>query len=225
MASAAFFNYTVPDGLVSIVRGFRYELNPIYISENLGVAVLNSDVTGKLTIGGPASGAVGIVTSNGADVAGFERFQLGQYVADYHPCYVIVGPLQTISLILKFTGTLDIAILAVGIGGTSINVEFYGNNLLATGRPINYEPGFSDPLPVYDKTDDQDRKERALYAGNKSLSMPITVTALPTLGRSATVVAQSSNFRAPTDRLLTPGKFRSPTQNPVKVRYKQRRGW
>lgn len=190
MPSAAFFNYTVPDGLVSVIRGFRYELTPLFINPPTPNPILVGNATGKLTLGGPATGTAtgplgGVVTSNGADILGYENFQLGQYLADYQPCYVIVAPLQTISLIITFTGALDAAISLDPVGNNvRFNAEFYGNNLLATGRPVNYEPGFSDPLPVYDRSEYQQQRERELVGVNardftRHVAMPGSAVARP----------------------------------------------
>lgn len=151
MSIGAFFNHTVEDGLVAVLRGFRYSLEPIFA----GIPI--SEITGKLTVGGPARFSGGLL-AGGADVQGFANFQLGQYQADYQPCYVLAGPGMTISLILTFSGAY------AALTPTSINVEFYGNKLLATGRPINYEPGFSDPLPVYDRTEYQNQREKDLIS-------------------------------------------------------------
>lgn len=153
MASGAFFNHTVEDGLVAILRGFRYSLEPLVPNIVVG------DITGKLTVGGPASFSSGLL-SGGADVQGYANFQLGQYQSDYQPCYVIAGPGMTISLILTFSGIYE----GLLVGPDSINVEFYGQKLLATGRPVNYEPGFSDPLPVYDRSDYQKQRENDLVS-------------------------------------------------------------
>lgn len=151
MSNGAFFNFTVPDGLIGILRGFRYELTPLF------AGIATSDITGKLTVGNAATtdSFFGLF-ANGAQVPGYGTFQLGQQQNERTPCYVLAQSLDTISLILTFTGGYK------GLVTTDINVQFYGNFLLNTGRPLVYEPGFSDPLPVYDRTAYQEKRERDL---------------------------------------------------------------
>lgn len=189
MAIGALFNHTVEDGLVAVLRGFRYSILPLF------AAVPISEITGKLTVGGPASFSGGVILSGGADVQGFANFQLDQYQADYQPCYVIAGPGVTISLILVFSGVY------AGLGQASINVEFYGNKLLATGRPINYEPGFSDPLPVYDRSEYQKKREGELVSTtslvNNKVIAAFSPVPMPVPVRRSQFHSPSSGYHAP----------------------------
>lgn len=167
MSVGAIFNHTVEDGLVAVLRGFRYSLEPIFA----GIPI--AEITGKLTVGGLATSSFATLLSGGTDVPGFANFQLGQYQADYQPCYVLAGPGITISLILTFSGSY------AALTPTSINVQFYGNKLLASGRPINYEPGFSDPLPVYDRSEYQQQREKELVSTTSLIKNTVSTAFSP----------------------------------------------
>lgn len=208
MSIGAFFNYTVEDGLVAVLRGFRYSLEPIF------AAIPVAAITGKLTVGGPATSGFGVLLSGGADVPGFANFQLGQYQADYQPCYVLAGSGMTISLILTFSGAY------AALTPSTVNVEFYGNNLLATGRPVNYEPGFSDPLPVYDRTEYQQRREKKLISTtslikNKATTAfsPISTPSLEALPREQYRGPRPPSRPAATARPIP--VFHAPSQKPI----------
>ena len=202
MSIGAFFNHTVEDGLVAVLRGFRYAIEPLFAGIPIG------EITGKLTVGGPARFSGGLL-SGGADVQGYANFQLGQYQANYQPCYILAGPGVTISLILTFSGAYA-ALLQ-----TSINVEFYGNKLLATGRPINYEPGFSDPLPVYDRSEFQIQREKDLISTTSLVKQRATMAFSPT---ALPVAAPREQYRAP--RLASRPAV---TARPVPVFHKRNR--
>lgn len=205
MSQGAFFNHTVPEGLVAVLRGFRYEIAPLFA----GIPI--EEITGRLTVGGPARFSGGLL-SGGADVPGFERFQLGQYQADFQPCYVIAGPGMTISLLLFFSGTY------AGFTQNTINVEFYGNTLLATGRPVNYEPGFSEPLPVYDRSDYQVQREKELVTSNvvakgqvtTGPTFPLPTTPMPVIAPKPVVREQYTAPRPTGTLVATRGLWSRP---------------
>lgn len=130
MANFAYFNYTVPDGRVAILRGFRYELAPLFGS------VVPADISGALLVGSPVvDDGGGNIVARGIEVPQFSGFQLGQAMDDYQACYVLAAPGQTISILLTFS----VAYQALAV--TSFHCIFYGNLLLQTGRQLEFEPG------------------------------------------------------------------------------------
>lgn len=173
---ACYANFTVPQGQIAIVRGFMYEILPLYAN------IPADNITGQLIVGNPATAA----GFNGTQVQGFQNFNLGQAIYDYQPCYVLVDQGQTVSMWLTFSGAY------AGLAHTDVTIKFYGNLLLSTGRPLVYEPGFSDPLPVYDQTRKMLKKEQELSV------QPVVPTAAKT-GASIAIQPFSSPVSAPVE--------------------------
>ena len=140
-AAGAFFNYTVGEGYRAILRGYRYTISPIVIPVN---GFITNTITGKLYLGDPTTLDL---QPNAIAVPDYNNLQHGQSVTTYQPCYVLAESGSTISLVLIFSGTYA---AAMGDAGNSIQIEFYGNILLNTGRPLTFEPGLSTPVPVKD---------------------------------------------------------------------------
>ena len=108
--------FTVPDGYVGVVRGFRYFVNNML---NLGDQFL-------------------LVTliSDGVPVNNYDKVPLPQIVNDFISCYGISNPLKTIGLTIEHPEPAHFTL----IEDISIRVELYGNLLLSRGIPSQYEP-------------------------------------------------------------------------------------
>lgn len=121
-------SYTVPSGIISLLRGFKYTLLPAF------AGVIDSEITGKIDV-------------NGITSSGMEAFNLGQSISNYQPCYVLANSGDIVTFTLTFTGLYLLIATKAGM-----QVTFYGNNLLATGKPLSYEPGFTNSVPVHTTT-------------------------------------------------------------------------
>jgi len=119
------FTYIVPAGVIDIIRGFKYSFT-----------VLLADI--------PLSNLKGVINVDGITAQGFESIQLGQSLSDYQPCYILANSLAVVNFKITFSGTY-----LAKIGDWFFNAMFYGNRLLATGKPLTYEPGFTNSVPVH----------------------------------------------------------------------------
>ncbi len=139
----ASISYTVPDGYIGILRWFSYELS---ISQSLGSDYM--DVYGNFNgigAGPPPNGAITSVTitSGGSPSPDFSGVPFGTSV-DRQPCYILCEAGAQIVLTFR--------LLSNPSNWDSIHggwMQLYGNLILDTGRPLEFEPGTSEPYPVY----------------------------------------------------------------------------
>lgn len=126
----AFFNFAVPQGYRAILRGYRYELNPWFLN------IKPSDIVSRLTVGAPGFDAGGF-PGGGSVQIGFANNQAGQ-VSEWQECYALAEQNDNIALLLTFVsgGTYK----TLSNAQTQLYVEFYGNLIVSTGRPLIVEP-------------------------------------------------------------------------------------
>lgn len=131
--SFGIFNFTVPDGRVAILRGFKYAFSPIFNltfeSEFTGAA---DSFVGRICVGLPAEFSGGAIVQSGVAQLGYSDFRLGQQVLDWQPTYIIADSGETLSIIVR---------QSTGAVYSFFHAQFYGNLLLKTGRPTSFEPG------------------------------------------------------------------------------------
>lgn len=108
--------FTVPDGYVGVLRGFKYNFNPIY--------QLDPDDT-----------LIGTVISDGVSTQNYTDIALPQMKNSYTPIFTIANSLKTIGL--RITHPNPVA--STGSETSQAIIELYGNLLLAAGLPIQYE--------------------------------------------------------------------------------------
>jgi hypothetical protein len=121
--------FTVPDGLVAIMRWFTLRA---YSS----VVDIYGDST--TTFNGAGNG----LTLSVDGVAG-KSYDLsdpfgGDPMVDRFPCYLLANAGSVMRLTLTFTAVTG-----------SLYMAFYGQLLISSGRPLTHEPGVSLPEPVY----------------------------------------------------------------------------
>ncbi|MES9855931.1 MAG: hypothetical protein ABW166_04915 [Sedimenticola sp.] len=107
--------FTVPDGYIGIVRGFRYFVSNVV------------DVLGETFL-------VSLI-ANSTIVTNYDNMALPQIINAPIPCYAISNYLKNIGLKITHPSSRS------GAGGdVLIRVEMYGNLLLSRGIPSQYEP-------------------------------------------------------------------------------------
>jgi hypothetical protein len=130
----AFFNFTVPAGRIAVLRAFDYSFSPLF---NLAFAseFTAGNFTGSIHVGAPTVITAGVIEQRGAVQLGYDNLLMGQRSSELQPTYIVADSGETISLIIR-----NLAALAY----TGFRARFYGNLLLKTGRPTQFEPG-TDP--------------------------------------------------------------------------------
>jgi hypothetical protein len=128
------FNFTVPAGRIAVLRAFDYSFFPIFniaFASEFGAG----NFTGSLHVGQPTVFAAGVITQLGSAQLGYDNLLMGQRSSEMQPTYIVADSGETISLIVR-----NLPALAY----TGFKTRFYGNLLLKTGRPTQFEPG-TDP--------------------------------------------------------------------------------
>lgn len=118
------FTFIIPAGHAGILRGFKATaLAPL-------IAVL-SDPSNVLTT----------LFVNDMPVPQYEDMILLPSATAFNPCHVVVDENQELKLRLRIAGS-------IGIFGSEMEylVQFYGNLLVRTGRPVQYEQGNELPM-------------------------------------------------------------------------------
>lgn len=131
-SSGVIHSHVVPQGVIEIIRGFKYYSSAVF------AGILSTNITGRFNV-------------DGITASGFESFTLGQTVSDYQSCYILANSGSIVTLTLKFSGAYQTAVGALGVNTFEFVTGIYGNRLLATGKPLSYEPGFTNSLPVHQK--------------------------------------------------------------------------
>jgi hypothetical protein len=108
-------NYTVPGGYIGVLRGYRYEMDPI-VPINYGQLLLDIFVDGVAQLG-------------------YQGLMHGQILAAFVPCFILISDGGTVTFQWR---------APTGIGSNPgdvrhLIVEFYGNLLLSTGAPLTLE--------------------------------------------------------------------------------------
>lgn len=138
-------NFTVPDGYIAILRGFKFKvLDPT-------VTVLrpaNLIDTFFISIAGGTTGALISILVDDIPQPNFTNITgLGFRQNDLVPCYILANAGQVITLKVFPPLTLDYPQIAGGVGPTTdlfvyqTNGTLQGNLILDTGLPLQYEPG------------------------------------------------------------------------------------
>lgn len=108
--------FVVPDGMVCVLTHYRYAFGPLF--DNLDDSLFD----GSLKI-------------DNVVVPDFTLLQHGQAVFDYQPTYALASQGQSVVLSVVASGA------AYTAGIANFRAELYGQLLLASGRPVVYEPG------------------------------------------------------------------------------------
>lgn len=202
-----YFNYTVPNGYRCIVRGYRYSLSSL-------LAIAERDcITGKFTVGGAAATInPDNVQINGIDVAGMTNLLHGQSMTDFLPCYILADMQQVVTFIGIFSDDFaDELALVQDEQTVTINVELYGNLLLSTSRPLEYEPGLATPIPTYDKSGYGEKFEKGLIFDPKPIQNAPLPPPAPAFANAPTpppIAAPRPGNNQPINRLaLSAGQF------------------
>ena len=120
-----FVSFTVPDGLIAIVRWFSCHVNAVLNVQGIDP----QERLFTITVDGVAGKSYNL-SNIASEIVSFERY----------PCYVLAGSNTVIRL------TLD---NVVDIQNDRVYLALYGNLLVSSGRPLTHEPGVSLPAPVY----------------------------------------------------------------------------
>ncbi len=113
----------VPNGYVGILRGFKWRFTDNFPFGSGGGSPNDFDFAAAVYVSGT-------VQPNFDDLD-----ELGVFLNDYQPCYILADSLQTIELRLTPIADSGSATSARPI------LAMYGNLLLRKGLPLQYEPG------------------------------------------------------------------------------------
>lgn len=132
-----YFNHQVPSGRIEILRGFKYQFSEVF--SGLG----ERDVTATIYTGSKLVDDGGsLIIQRGTVAPGLENIDLGQFMDEIIPCYVVVTPENYISIVITLGTAYLSAIEASSLTDMpNCDVTFYGNSLESIGRPVNFEPG------------------------------------------------------------------------------------
>jgi hypothetical protein len=143
MALSAQWQVRVPPGRVGILRGYRFQFDPVYINIPLEAIRLTLTV-GEKAVWTPAAQ---VFTSRAPAVSGYESISYGQALDDLRPCYILLDQSQWVSMLFTFAEPYITATGGDGASNITLFAELTGDILLKTGRPIEQEPGGMPIVP------------------------------------------------------------------------------
>lgn len=158
--------FTVPPGIVAILKWFSFFIvSPSTL--NATISVLGFEVA-------PPSSINLSITLNGVPQPNYSNLMLGSYVKRL-PCYIIAPENSVINFDFIDPDTFDGSIM-------NVLLRVYGQHLISSGRPANFEPGNTPPKPPIKQinvdSNNYDRYVRILNEGkrlnlvNPSLDIP-----------------------------------------------------
>ena len=111
--------FTVPNGYVAVIKGFKYEWDPVLALASDGV------ITATLI-------------SDNVNVLNYTAIQVPQIINDFIPAYALCNPGKQVGL--ELTHPQPVNPSGSGQDAATAYIEIYGNLLLAQGYPVQYEP-------------------------------------------------------------------------------------
>ena len=124
--------FTVPSGVACILKWFSFSYTP----RNPGI-----DQFGQIILGGGGiTNPTFTIAVNGIAQQNYTQLNLGLFT-ERHPCYILAAE----NSIFTFTFTDPIINGRVNL---SSYIILYGQFLLSTGRPVNFEPGNVGTPPI-----------------------------------------------------------------------------
>lgn len=158
------FNMTVPAGIVRILKNFSFFMN------GDGIATTLIDQFGQeFGIGLTTNqGILFSISINGVRQPNYTNLNLGLYIKN-HPCYIIADSNSVVTF--SFNTPTELG------NPASMILIVYGQDLLSSGRSINFEPGNVIQAPPVIKK--PETYERYLAIMNKAKQLKLVHPFLP----------------------------------------------